>query len=187
MGGNVHQDDETKLKGTVTQADLIGKVKTNPVYVIITDGTHDLDITSGNKLINSVYGFYPDNAHQMPAGDAAARAIHVQAANQDDGITYTRVSKATTDGDIIAAPGANKKLRIHHIYVCNAGANVTIFHIEDDTTEKFSYCLAANGGLAAQNLKRPMDLTTNKPLHYDWVSGASAVIYITIGYETIDV
>lgn len=180
----VRHDDKCKI---VTQADPIGKVRTNPVYVILTDGTSDLDITTSNKAITQVFGFYPDNTNQMPSGDVKARAIHVQSAKQDDSIAYARVFKETTDGDIIAAPGEGYRLRIHHIYVANAGANFTIFHIEDGTTEKFTFPLAAEGGLAAQNLKRPWDLAENAALYYDWVSGASAAIYITIGYETIAV
>ncbi len=107
--------------------------------------------------------------------------------NQEDSIPYVHVQKQTTDGDVVAAPGAGYKLRVHHLYVNNEGANTTIFEIEDGTTPKFRFCLAANGGGYAQNLKRPWDLSENSAVHYDYISGASAVINITVGYETVSV
>lgn len=105
--------------------------------------------------------------------------------NQEDGVTYAHVQKANVDGDIVAAPGAGFFLRVHHIYTANEGANFTIFEIEDGTTVKWRIPLAAEGGVVAQNLKRPWDLTENAALHYDHTSGASALINITVGYETI--
>ena len=108
--------------------------------------------------------------------------------NQEDSITYVCVrAGADADADIIAAPGVGWFLRVHHIYVNNEGASVTIFEIEDAATLVWRYCLAANGGAVAQNLKRPWDLTENQALHYDWISGGLAAINITIGYETIAV
>jgi len=105
--------------------------------------------------------------------------------NQEDSITYLYSPKTISDGDIVAAPGSGNFIRVHHLYVNNEGLNVTIFELEDGSTPKFRYCLAASGGAVAQNLKRPWDLTANTALRYDYKSGASAVISITVGYEII--
>jgi len=107
--------------------------------------------------------------------------------NQEDSILYRYLQVSTLDADVIAAPGAGYFLRVHHMYVNNVGANVTTFDIEDGTTTKWRFCLAAIGGAVAQNLKRPWDLAENSPLHYDYGSGLLASISITIGYETIAV
>lgn len=53
-------------------------------YIIITDSDgHTLDITSSNKAITQVFGFYPDSTHQMPSGDARARPIFTTPGAQD--------------------------------------------------------------------------------------------------------
>jgi len=107
--------------------------------------------------------------------------------NQEDEITYDDVNKLSTDGDIIAAPGVGHHLRIHHIFVMNGGANLTIFYIRNGSAgePKFAFGLAKEGGCVAQNFKRPWGLSTNTALYYDYNSGTSPNISITVGYEDI--
>ena len=104
-------------------------------------------------------------------------------------LSYISTAQDTDDGNIIAAPGAGKALKIHHIFVNNHGANFTKFKILDGSGGDAirDYGLAAEGGLAAENLKRPIQLTANTALYYDYESGASADISIAVHYEEIDV
>jgi len=107
--------------------------------------------------------------------------------NQEDEIVYTGVAKSSTDGNIIAAPGAGHHLRIHHIYVVNGDSVDVEFKIRNGSggSPYFAYYLAAAGGAVAQNLKRPWGLSTNTALYYDYVSGVTPDLFITIGYEDI--
>lgn len=107
----------------------------------------------------------------------------------DTNLSFATVSKSTSSGDIIAAPGASTAIRIHHIAVNNHGANFTKFQIKDGSAGSIirDFGLAAEGGLAEINLKRPLELTANTALYYTYESGASADISITIHYETISV
>ena len=107
--------------------------------------------------------------------------------NQEDSITYVHVVKGAVDGDIIAEPGAGFFLRIHHLFVNNAGSDWVIFDVEAGISPKFRFCLAGRGGAVAQNFKRPWDLAEREALHYDYIAagGLSIDIQITVGYETI--
>lgn len=150
------------------------------LHKLVTQTEKDRTVTGSVTAVSAVSA----NFKNTEVNSGAIKTAIERVDDQEDSITYVCVPKATTDGDIIAAPGSGYRLKIHHIFVCNACENVTIFHIRDDTNNKFSFCLAAEGGAIAQNLKRPWDLTENKALTYDYISGASAVIYITIGYVT---
>ena len=55
-----------------------GDCTARPIYVKLTDGVHDADITFSNRVLTMVYGLYPDATNRMPSGDVAARAICVQ-------------------------------------------------------------------------------------------------------------
>lgn len=172
------------LKSQVTQLDKARTV-TNALAVNlksqVTQLAKDRTVTGSVTAVQPTAANFKNTEVNSEAIKIAVERID----NQEDVVTYVGVIKETTDGDIIAAPGVGFKLKIHHIFVNNAGANTTIFGIGDGTGNIFNFCLAAEGGAIAQNFKRPVELDENKPLYYDYVSGAAAVIYITIGYEVI--
>lgn len=107
--------------------------------------------------------------------------------DKEDSITYVEVMKSTTDGDVIATPGAGHHLRVWFIETWNAGVNDTEFELQAGSGGDpiFRRYLAAAGGGAPTALPRPWDLPTNTSLYYDWIAGASADILLTIGYEDI--
>lgn len=99
----------------------------------------------------------------------------------------TSVAKSTTDGDIIAAAGSGVKIKIYHISVNNAGSNDTNFQILDGSggTVIREYLLAKNGGTVETQFNPPIEGTANTALYYNWISGSSADINITVHYKEV--
>lgn len=102
--------------------------------VIITDGTHELDITSSNKAITQVFGLYPDNTNQMPSGDAIARPIFTKIT---DG-TYT-LGLWENGGITAFTPVAYRIRNSREFFCCHcfddvADAADVFIHIKVDST-----------------------------------------------------
>lgn len=187
----------------------------NPLSARLSDGSSYLGTTSGrlhvsveNPASSGAYvrpgtsAVFPISATTLPLPSGAATSANqstanaalaaIQAAvekldNQEDEVSDVTVSKSTTDGDIIATPGSGHHLRIHHIGVSNGGPNMVKFHIRKGSGGNIlrTFPLAPEGGIAEANFKRPVGLPANTALYYDWVSGASADVSISVHYEDI--
>jgi len=149
----------------------------NSLHVSISDGEGIANVNASNELDVDV----PDTLKN--------NIIAISSNTSQNGITYRYSGCGTDDAYFIKSPGAGNQLRIHHIYVNNAGSNNTEFEFVDSGASTHNVCwrfyVAAEGGAVAQNLKKPWDLTANCGLYYNWIEGASADMLITIGYETV--
>jgi len=172
----IEQNDAAKLKNTEVNS---SSIKTAVEAIKDTSGIKK--VTDAVTVIQSTAA----NLKNTEVNSGSIKTAVEKIDNQEDSINYVDVAKANTDGDIVAAPGAGYKLRIHHLFVNNWSGSLVFFHVLDGTggTRKFSFALAASGGAVAQNFKRPMDLGENHALYYDYSAGTLANVYITVGYS----
>ena len=114
----------------------------------------------------------------------------------NDTVTITRaplsivhVQKTTADGNIIAAPGSGKKLRIYYIGMNNEGTTVGVFEVQKGSTGDVIWrrCLCTGGGDVEIHLPCPVDLSENTSLYYDYISGTTPIINFSVQYESVDV
>lgn len=91
------------------------------------------------------------------------------------------------DAAIVAAPGAGNHLSIHHLKGMNHGGEIR-FMIRDGAggTVLGEYTLAASGGGFSEQLRRPINLSSNTALYYDYVSNAyNPDVSVSAIYETL--
>lgn len=98
-------------------------------------------------------------------------------------IDFLSVSKSGTDSSIISA-SSGKVIFIHHIFVNNHGSEFTKFSLRNGVGGDIirDYGLAPNGGVVAENFKRPVEVES---VYYDFESGSSPDISICIHYEEV--
>lgn len=94
---------------------------------------------------------------------------------------------ASTSTNIISAPGAGNFLSVEHLSINNHGNDDTEFKIRNGSggTVMRHLTVAHDGGWGEINLKRPLRLSTNTALYYEYISGTSPNISITVHYEIL--
>ena len=93
----------------------------------------------------------------------------------------------TASSNLIAAPGSGQYIKIYHMAGANHGSDDVTFKLRNGTSGQTfrKVTLVNDGGLWEVNLARPILLGANTALRYEYVSGSTVDISLTIGYETV--
>jgi len=122
--------------------------------------------------------------------NAVLDAIQAAVENKSTALTtsqWVTSEKSTTDGYIVATPGAGNHLEIYHLSGNNLGANDTIFSIENGNAGASvrHVMLAKEGGLFEAQFNPAIRLSSDTALYYDYISGAAADVHISVHYKIV--
>lgn len=92
---------------------------------------------------------------------------------------------ATTDTELVAAPGAGVSLYVHSIQVSNGSPTFTRVDVRESTTVKWSMYATPNGGGFVWQPAKPWKLAANTNLKIQLgTAPASSDVRVSCHYET---